>query len=109
MPIQARVLDRVVIVGTVLAAPGEEGDESDEHYAYQHVQSVQAGHRPIEEEKDLHVLRVRSGELKVGTGELLLDPVAVILDTLDPHEHATEEHGDDEECDQRFSLSDLCG
>src|SRR5262249_27380607 len=46
VPVQPGVFDRVVVIGAVFSTPGEEGNETYQHYTDQHVQRVQAGHGP---------------------------------------------------------------
>src|SRR5512146_442656 len=61
VPVQAHVLDRVVIVGRKMSALVHIQHGGHQPDSNQHVQRVETGHNEIEHEKHLHVPRVNSG------------------------------------------------
>src|SRR6266700_2007007 len=88
VPIQPDVLHRTVIFRAVGASCPGDDNPSHQSDADNHVQRVQSGHRPVQREINLDVLRIYPGffgtfELEIRSGELMVDPVLVVLDALD--------------------------
>ena len=78
-----------------------------------HVQSVQAGHRPVQREVNLGVLRIDGRvlidglEVEVRSRELVIFPVLVILNPLDSEEAQAEQNRNQQQDHHQLGLARL--
>src|SRR5258708_27177780 len=123
MPIQTEIFDRSDIPGTELRSVGPPGEPEQKNNTDNHVQRVHAGHREIEEEENLcllrHIRRQRLflqpvrvrvdklGDIKACTRNVVQLELLLVLNVLDAKKSNAEQRSEHTKYNQKALLSNL--
>src|SRR3989449_3375706 len=94
VPVEPGHLDRVVVLGRVVATPGEREDHAHHADADDEVQCMHARHREVEEEEELLGPAIGARQREAQARHQPVLPLVPPLDRLDAEEDAAQEHGE---------------